>query len=124
MEIIEYYSCENRSTLLPILSQEELISISNKRGLLSGRIKIFNKYLRSISKKLDLSTEITSYVFRYTWANIAKELGFSKDLIAEGLGHEYGNKVTGIYLNDFDENKLNEVNESIIKAVSKKKKGG
>jgi len=34
-------------------------------------------------------------MFRYTYANIAKQLGYSKDLIAEALGHEYGNKVTG-----------------------------
>jgi integrase/recombinase XerD len=50
-------------------------------------------------------------VFRYTYANLAKQLGYSKDLIAEALGHEYGNSVTGIYLEQFD-NDVVDKNES------------
>ena len=35
----------------------------------------------------------------------------NKDLIAEALGHEYGNAVTGIYLEPFDLDKVDEMNE-------------
>ena len=63
---------------------------------------LLNKKLKKISCILEIDTPITTYVFRYSYANIAKQLGFSKDLIAEALGHEYGNSVTGIYLEMFD----------------------
>lgn len=60
---------------------------------------------------------ITSYVFRYSYANLAKRLGYSKDIIAEALGHEYGNPVTGIYLEQFDMSVVDEMNEKLIKKV-------
>ena len=46
---------------------------------------------------------------------IAKSLGYSKDLIAEALGHEYGNKVTGIYLNQYADSVIDEVNERVTR---------
>ena len=53
-------------------------------------------------------------MFRYTYANIAKQLGFSKDLIAEVLGHEYGKKITGIYLEQFDQSIVDAMNQQIV----------
>jgi integrase len=60
-------------------------------------------------------------VFRYSYANIAKQLGYSKDLIAEALGHEYGNSVTGIYLELFDNEIVDNMNQQIIQSVIKKR---
>jgi len=50
-------------------------------------------------------------------ANIAKSLGYSKDLIAEALGHEYGNSVTGIYLDNYSNEMIGEANANVIAAV-------
>jgi integrase len=61
--------------------------------------------------------ELSTYVFRYTYANVAKRLGYSKDLIAEALGHEYGNKVTGIYLEQFDQEVIDQMNQRIAQYV-------
>jgi hypothetical protein len=58
-----------------------------------------------------------SYVFRYNYANVAKQLGYSKDLIAEALGHEYGNSVTGIYLEQFDNDIVDKMNQELIKYI-------
>lgn len=80
--------------------------------------KKLNKKLKKISKTLDIETQITTYVFRYTYANIAKQLGFSKDLIAEALGHEYGNSVTGIYLEMFDNDIVDNMNETIFLRIN------
>ena len=54
------------------------------------------------SKELELDTIVTTYSSRYTFANIAKQLGYSNELISEALGHSYGNRTTGIYLGAFD----------------------
>ena len=60
-----------------------------------------------------------SPVFRYSYANVAKQLGYSKDLIAEALGHEYGNSVTGIYLEQFDNDIVDKMNHNLISAIVK-----
>lgn len=79
--------------------------------------KKLNKKLKKISKILEIETPITTYVFRYSYANIAKQLGYSKDLIAEALGHEYGNAVTGIYLEMFDNDIVDNMNYNVLKKV-------
>lgn len=79
--------------------------------------KKLNKKLKKISKLVEIETPITTYVFRYSYANIGKQLGYSKDLIAEALGHEYGNSVTGIYLEMFDNDIIDMMNENIIKSI-------
>ena len=38
-------------------------------------------------------------------------------MIAEALGHEYGNSVTGIYLEQFDLEIVDSMNEKIIASV-------
>ena len=48
-----------------------------------------------------------------------KKLGYSKDLIAEALGHEYGNSVTGIYLEQFDNDIVDKMNQNLINSVVK-----
>lgn len=78
--------------------------------------KVINEHLFEIGKRLNISQSLTTYVFRYTYANVAKQMGFSKDLIAEALGHSYGNNVTGIYLEMFDQVRLDEMHNEICKA--------
>ncbi len=46
-------------------------------------------------------------------------VGYSKDLIAEALGHEYGNRVTGIYLEQFDNDIVDKMNQNLINSVVK-----
>ena len=83
--------------------------------------KRLNSKLKKIGELLNLSEPLTSYVFRYSYANIAKQLGYSKDLIAEALGHEYGNSVTGIYLEMFDNEIVDNMNQQIVLTVIKKR---
>lgn len=79
--------------------------------------KRLNKKLKKIGGLLNIEDTLTTYVFRYTYANIAKQLGYSKDLIAEALGHEYGNSVTGIYLEMFDNDVVDMMNENIYQKI-------
>lgn len=41
---------------------------------------------------------LTSYWARHSWATIASELDIANETIAEALGHEYGNRITNIYI--------------------------
>jgi integrase len=71
-----------------------------------------------IGNMIGCKTKLTGYVFRYSWANIAKSLGYSKDMIAEALGHQYGSKVTGIYLESYDKELIDDMNHVIHLTVT------
>lgn len=83
--------------------------------------KSINTKLKVIGKMLAFNEGLTSYVFRYTYANVARKLGYSKDLIAEALGHDFGNAVTGIYLELFDQQTLDDMAEHILQIVTNQK---
>jgi integrase len=99
--------------LLGLIDQEALNS-PKIIEILTQKRKTINHHLKKIGAKLNILEPITTYVFRYSYANAAKQLGYSKDLIAEALGHEYGNSVTGIYLEQFDQDVLDKMNQSIL----------
>lgn len=115
-QIFNQFSDEH--TLLSLVSKQDLQNESRLVKIYHQRSKIINKHLKKLGLIIGASEEITSYVFRYTYANIAKQMGFSKDLIAEALGHEYGNKVTGIYLEQFDLKVLDQMNLAIYERVN------
>ena len=79
-----------------------------------------NDYMKQIAKICGIDKPITTYYARYTWANIAKkDLGYSNDLIADALGHQYGNKVTGIYLDNYSNETIDAANKAVIDSVFK-----
>ncbi len=105
----------NSYYLIPVLSQKyEGKELQKKIG---QAIHVCNNYMKKIAKDLGIQKDISTYYARYSWANAARNLGYSKDLIAEALGHEYGNKVTGIYLDGYSNEVLDKANEQVIAAV-------
>jgi integrase len=114
-EILQLYANSNNDYLLPTFHGNPSPETIKKVGLQA--IKLTNEYLGRIAKMAKIDQNITTYYARYSWANIAKSLGYSKDLIAEALGHEYGNKVTGIYLEGYGNHIIDEANEAVQRAV-------
>ena len=110
-----YYKAENHDYLLPVLSKGDSPVTVKKKALQA--IKTTNEYLGRIATECKITQGITTYYARYSWANICKSLGYSKDLIAEALGHSYGNAVTGIYLDNYGNEIIDAANEKVIAAV-------
>jgi integrase/recombinase XerD len=108
----------DRKTLLGMILDDYLENEFKSLHYRAQITKRINEKLKRIGEELEFPEKLTTYVFRYSYANIARKLGYSKDLIAEALGHEYGNSVTGIYLELFDQDVLDAMNEVIIKQVS------
>ncbi len=104
-------------TLLGLVTTEQINS-KKRKEYFNQRIKVINKHLEKLGHRLSLKEKLTTYVFRYSYANLAKHLGYSKDIIAEALGHEYGNTVTGIYLKQLDLKVVDSMNHALIEAVS------
>lgn len=114
-EIINYFDSKN--TLFRILSDSELKNSAKQVDIITQKRKVINNHLNKLGVLLKLNEPLSTYVFRYSYANILKQLGYSKDLIAEALGHEYGNSVTGIYLEQFDNEIIDEMNRKVITVV-------
>jgi hypothetical protein len=77
-------------------------------------IKTTNKYLKRLSVEVGLGSPVTTYSSRHSFATIAKRMGYSNELIAEALGHEYGNKITNIYLDTFETEVLDDMHKTVI----------
>ena len=122
LEIINYFRGRHKSTLLGKITETDLDKKSRFPLIVKQKNRNFNKHIEKIGKMIGCKVKLTGYVFRYTWANIAKQLGYSKDLIAEALGHEYGNKVTGIYLEAYDKSLIDEMNQKIYMIITKNKR--
>ncbi|MBS1592818.1 MAG: site-specific integrase [Bacteroidetes bacterium] len=113
-ELIQYYYSPERTYILPVVPESSAGDPELERRHIQQATKTVNKYLKQIGTALNIG-HLTTYVSRHSAATIAKRMGYSKDLIAEALGHEFGNKVTGIYLDTFDQ----EVIDEMILSVSK-----
>jgi len=109
---------EANETIVGLITNKNLQNKQKLVNILIQRRKVINSHLKKIGKLIETNEAITTYVFRYSYANIAKQLGYSKDLIAEALGHEYGNSITGIYLEHFDLSIVDEMNQNIISTVN------
>lgn len=118
IEIFDYFKQRDKHTLLGKLSQEDLSDKKQLPLIIKQKNKNFNKHLMKIGNMIGCKTKLTGYVFRYSWANIAKSLGYSKDMIAEALGHQYGSKVTGIYLESYDKELIDNMNHFIHLTVT------
>lgn len=108
---------ESNKTLLGIFHDNDLKDKEKMIDIHTQKRKVVNEHLNKLGKLLETTEPISTYVFRYSYANVAKQIGYSKDLIAEALGHEYGNSVTGIYLEQFDLALVDDMNEKVFEAV-------
>lgn len=115
-KLLDEYADSDSEFLLPQFGLDG-IPESKVRLHVNLRLKTTNKYLKKSGLELGLETTLTTYVARYSWANIAKKLGFSKDLIAESLGHNYGNSVTGIYLDAYGDEVVDRANCEVLQSL-------
>jgi integrase len=119
LEIIERYKSVDEELLLNILSSSEYDNKDNLHKILAQKLKVLNKWLRVIGKELGYTNTLSTYVFRYSYANTCRSLGYSKDIISQSLGHQNTNgaKVTDRYLCDYDNEIIDNMNRVVIKSV-------
>lgn len=82
-------------------------------------LHVVNNHLKKIGKLLELDIKLSTYVMRYSYANIARRLGITVEEISYLLGHKSSaHAVTEIYLEQYDLQKLDALNKKIINAVT------
>lgn len=112
--LFEQLNVDGGKYLLPILPNDALEDSIATKKLIRQFIKTTNKYLKRLSEIAELGSPVTTYTSRHSFGTIAKRLGYSNELIAEALGHEYGNKITNIYLDTFDSDVLDAMHKHVI----------
>lgn len=76
----------------------------------------FNRNLKALAKIAGITSVISSYMIRHTFATTLKELEVSIEMISELMGHK-SIKTTQIYLKSFSLGKMTEVNRACFNSV-------
>lgn len=71
------------------------------------------KQLKKLGEMLGLSTPLTTYVARHSWASIARSRNIPISTISEALGHD-SEKTTLIYLTSLDTTVVDHANQLIL----------
>lgn len=117
MELIGKYRNKNPHSpyLFPILSgnnQGEQLYIEYQRAL-----RTYNYNLGRLAKLCGVTSKVSSYTARHTWATLAKYCNFSEQLISEAFGHS-SIKVTEGYMKSFKNEAIKKANDAIIRYVT------
>ena len=116
IELFERFT-PNEISILNIVNENDLKNPIGFAEVMAQKLKVLNAHLKKIGNMIGSNEPITTYVFRYSFSNVAKQLGYSKDMISEALGHNYGNSTTSHYLEQFYQSELDELTSAVIKAV-------
>jgi integrase/recombinase XerD len=108
----------NNETLIGVYSEEQVLRLNFDRGMMKEykqKLSLFNDHLKAIGKGLGFEISITSYVLRYSFANIAREIGFSVNEIGYLLGHKSSShSLTENYLLSYNQSKMDEMAKKVI----------
>jgi len=111
-DILSYY-CERKKPddfIFPIIKRQGVLIERYKD--IKNALKTYNKYLKEIALKTGITSNMTSYVSRHSWASIANFSGVPIGIIKEGMGHD-DIKTTQTYLADFNYSDIDKANELI-----------
>ncbi|MCM0265499.1 tyrosine-type recombinase/integrase, partial [Bacteroides fragilis] len=107
--LLDKYDNDSVYVLPFIGSSQGEPSYTEYRKLLS----LVNSSLKEVGRMLGISTPLTTYVARHSWATIAKQEGAPIAAISEGLGHTT-EKTTRIYLRSFDAGVIDDINMRVV----------
>ena len=105
---------ENSPYLFPILHSKEGTEAAYKEY--QSALRRFNYQLSTLKTHLNMSSHLSSYSARHTWATMAYYCEIHPGIISEAMGHSSIN-VTETYLKPFNDKKIDEANEKVISFV-------
>ena len=111
-EIIDKYPKNPTQYLLPIITRQD----GMERQKYLNKILFVNRKLKQIARLAKITTPLTMYVSRHSWASIAKSKNVPLSVISEGMGHD-NEETTRIYLASIQTNQIDEANSRILKEL-------
>lgn len=112
-EIVDKYGQEQTGPyILPIIRSTSKSSRSQYKNGLS----YVNRSLKDIALRVGLTSSLSMYVARHSWASIARSRHVPLSIISEGMGHD-SEATTQIYLSSLDTSTVDRANNMIIKLI-------
>lgn len=99
--------------LFPILHHKRHITPMQKMNRTHKICHDINQELRTFGKELDITTDVTTYVARHSFATVLKKSGVNIGIISQALGHQ-DIKTTQIYLSKFDNEQVDEAMKNLL----------
>ena len=112
-QVADKYKNEGSPYLIPIITcpgEDEARQYQNK-------IHLINHHLKKLGEELGLSSKLTSYVARHSWASIAKSQDVPVAAISEAMGHTT-ERTTRIYLKSFENTLVDCANQKVLSAIA------
>ena len=98
--------------LLPLIKREDGTEQQQYRNGTQG----INRHLKQLSEYLHLSSPLTLYVARHSWASIAQATHIPIHVISGAMGHD-SEVTTQIYLASIQTSQIDEANKMIIDSI-------
>lgn len=114
-EIIKKYERETNDSpyVFPIIHTTDKAQ-SYKQYLTA--LGCYNKYLKILSEKTGLTTTLSSYCARHSWATAARNHNIPLSIISAGMGHS-SEKTTQIYLDSLENSIVDQANRRILASL-------
>ena len=105
MNIIELYRSKTyfgpESYIFPILNTDRHLTQNQIKFRLTKVLRQVNQDLKFIGNQLNITTSLTTYVARHTFATSLRRSGTADEITGQLLGHK-DLKQTAIYLDEFE----------------------
>lgn len=116
-KILDYYRTQlfrgENNYIFPILDASKHISPESINNRTHKILTNTNQDLKEIGIELKISTPLTTYVARHTFATVLKKGGASVSKISEAMGHD-SERTTQIYLDSFENDVLDDVCRDLL----------
>ncbi|MDE6702485.1 MAG: site-specific integrase [Muribaculaceae bacterium] len=108
-EIIDKYPQNTTQYLFPIITRQD----GTERRQYLNKMLIVNRRLKQVGRLAGITTPLSMYVSRHSWASIANAKNIPLSVISEGMGHD-SEETTRIYLSSIQINRIDEANSQIL----------
>lgn len=115
LKILNYYRNSNKDSkyIFPVLNEDIHITPEQIKTRIKTALKKLNYDLKIIGNILEISTKITSYVSRHTFASVLVKTGTNFFTIGEMMGHS-DLQTTKIYIQDLDFSEKIEASKNLL----------
>ena len=112
-KLVDKYKNGDSPYLLPLIAHPS----EDEERQYQNMIHLVNHHLKNLGEELGLSSKLTSYVARHSWASIAKSQDVPVSAISEAMGHT-SERTTRIYLKWFDNTLVDSANQKVLSAIA------
>lgn len=101
--IIKKYESETGKYLFPFITTGT--NTLQQKNIVDSIVKKVNKGMKALCISLEFE-KTTSYMARYSFANLAKKKAVPYKFIQEAMGHSKGSGITDVYLDSYDNEEI------------------